>query len=442
MKQPTRSSRVPAAVRLSYPVSYFGISVVDRVVATWAMYYYLPPEGRGLPSLVPPVVFGFVLVFGRLVDAVADPLVSAWTDRCRSRRGRRVPFLLAGGAPLALSLVLLFHPPHPRVSAANALYLALVLGMFFFFFTLYVCPYLALIPELGKTPAERINITTSQAAFMLAGVATAFIASGVLIENFGFRTMAWVMAAAAALAFYAPLAALNEKKHCASLPSSMSMFASLRATISNRPFLVYLCGTLSFWFGFNIVTQGVSYYLTVLMNLPEGGMATLMALNMGVALASFPAVNLLSRRLGKRAVMLVCLALFSILLPMIYLIGHPANPLDPRAFGYTVIALAGIPLAALFVVPNAIVADLTDFDEKLTGERRESMYFGAQGLFLKLVLGGSSLVMSLMFNSFGYAAAAPLGVRLTGPAAAAFAAAGFIAFLAYPESKIRRAIST
>ena len=119
---------------------------------------------------------------------------------------------------------------------------------------------------------------------------------------------------------------------------------------------------------------------------------------------------------------------------MVKRLGIPLFGLEPKLmFAYIIIALVGIPLASLFIVPNALVADLTDLDEKFTGLRREAIYFGTQGLFLKIDLGLSSLLMTQMFARFGYSLSNPTGIRLTGFVGAFFALTGVIAFLMYPR---------
>jgi GPH family glycoside/pentoside/hexuronide:cation symporter len=52
----------------------------------------------------------------------------------------------------------------------------------------------------------------------------------------------------------------------------------------------------------------------------------------------------------------------------------------------------------LFSLPNAIVADIVDRDEKSTGERREAIYFGVQGLLVKAGMGvGVSIAAALLW---------------------------------------------
>lgn len=47
----------------------------------------------------------------QVVDAVTDPLVGRWSDRTRTRLGRRRPWLLALSVPAALAFVGLFTRP-------------------------------------------------------------------------------------------------------------------------------------------------------------------------------------------------------------------------------------------------------------------------------------------------------------------------------------------
>lgn len=71
--------------------------------------------------------------------------------------------------------------------------------------------------------------------------------------------------------------------------------------------------------------------------------------------------------------MLFSLILFAILLPCIYLLGQPLLGLPPQVLGYTLMALFGIPVSAIFVVPDAIVAAVSDLEERLSGQRREAI---------------------------------------------------------------------
>ena len=97
------AERMSVARRVAYSFGMAGFQIPDRIVVAIALYYYLPPPGRGL---APPVsqeiflgvltVFGLAMLVGRVFDALADPLVGYASDRSRSRLGRRRSFLVYG----------------------------------------------------------------------------------------------------------------------------------------------------------------------------------------------------------------------------------------------------------------------------------------------------------------------------------------------------------
>jgi GPH family glycoside/pentoside/hexuronide:cation symporter len=90
----------------------------------------------------------------------------------------------------------------------------------------------------------------------------------------------------------------------------------------------------------------------------------------------------------------------------------------------------------LFAAPTAILAELVDLDERRTGMRREAMYFGAQGLFVKAAWGGSSLIVMAAQGLFH--ADPALAVRVALLAVAAVSGLAFAVFLRFPEDEALR----
>ncbi len=425
--------KFPLTGSLAYSAGAVGYQILDRVLMGVVMFFYLPPAENSNPQLVPIKIFGLLFIFGRVVDSLADPLVSLWTDRSRSPRGRRVPFMLYGGLPLAASLVLMFFPPVKGVSNLNVAWLALFLGLYFFFFTYYLCPYLALLPELARSPRDRINLSSLAGLGMLIGTIIGTVFWAPLVDAFGYRGMALIMGGLAVVFLYMPVLAVDEKKYCESSTCDMGLVESLTTTFKNRPFAIYLFGNVTFWFGFNIISGGITYYITVLLGLPLSQVPKFMAATFGMTILFIPVMNIIVKKIGKRNTMILLLALFGLILPPIYFMDSQSLPISNVLYGYILLGLAGIPVAGLFIVPNAIVADLTDYDEMLTGQRHEAMYFGAQGFCQKVIMGISTYLMTLLFSSFGNSIAEPLGVRLTGPVAGMFAVIGLVAFLFFPR---------
>ena len=92
---------------LLFVIGYPGWQITGAMVSSIGIYFYLPPEGAGLPTLVSEEIFlgvltayGLARLIGGVIDSLADPLVGHYSDRSRSRIGRRRIFLIAGIVPM------------------------------------------------------------------------------------------------------------------------------------------------------------------------------------------------------------------------------------------------------------------------------------------------------------------------------------------------------
>jgi len=179
-----------------------------------------------------------------------------------------------------------------------------MLGLYFALFTVYVCPYLALLPELARSNKDRVDLATWKAVFSILGVAVAFIAGGMLIESLGVYGMLWIMGGIGFIMLFIPSILIREKDYAQSEPATLGLGEALVTTFKNRPFLIYLAGNVTFWLGFNIVTLNIAPYITLLLGGTEGDVAIYFGLVMLVAFLCFPLVNISSKKFGLKAVML------------------------------------------------------------------------------------------------------------------------------------------
>ena len=424
---------LPRSVVLAYGVGGTGWVLVDRLVLTWLYVAYVTAPDGGEPLLLP-LAFGALMFAGRVVDAVADPLIARWSDSHRGRRGRRIPFLSISALPYVVVFVALFFPPVDGRSGWNALHLGVLLALYFALFTAYVGPYLALLADLGGTVRDRVDLATAKAVATLVGAGVALIGSGPIVEVFGTRAMA-VGFGVLALALLLVPTRIPETALADPAPAAMPLVASIRTTLATRPFPRVLVGVNALWFGFNLVSLNVALYATSLLGMGEGGVALLMGALFGVCLIAFPLVSRAAKRMGLKRVMVASLVGFAVVLPAIAVLPDPPFGLPSLAAAIVVMGLAGVPLAGFFIVPDAIVAAVADVGHRDTGQRREAMFFGVQGFTLKLNLGVSTLVSAGLLQFAGD----PLGVQLTGPVAGIAVAVGALAFRRYPEDEVEAA---
>ena len=107
--------RLPLLNKMLLASDHVGLQAIQYFRQTWMLFFLVPPLGEGI-ARVPDIsiigldidarVFaGFLITSGRFVDAFTDPLIGWWSDRTRSRWGRRIPFILFS-TPFTLPSVL------------------------------------------------------------------------------------------------------------------------------------------------------------------------------------------------------------------------------------------------------------------------------------------------------------------------------------------------
>ncbi len=112
----------------------FGIALAYTTVTT-----YVPVL---LEQLSGPALVGILIGGEGLLALFVPLLVGGWSDRLRTRLGRRLPFVLGGAALVVPALVLV------PLFAGSVLGLAVVLAVFFVGYFVYYAPYYALYPDL------------------------------------------------------------------------------------------------------------------------------------------------------------------------------------------------------------------------------------------------------------------------------------------------------
>ncbi|MBO8126795.1 MAG: MFS transporter [Firmicutes bacterium] len=398
-----------------YAVGYLGIAILTQTTVKWYQYFYAPPETNqyGLKVLVPIGFVGVAMIIARIVDGLADPIVAYFSDKCRHPLGRRIPFILYGSVPLAATFILLWFPPVAGESILNLIYLAVMLSLFFIFFTIVVGPYLALIGELTRTKKERITVTTMQGITQVLGVMIAEAGSGLLITTAGFPKMGITLGLIALISLLLTPLFVREERRGSDSAATVSILESIKMTFSNRDFIIYLASYLTIWYGINTLTISMPYISEVLLGKTADTSGYLIAAAFILALIFSPLIPKIMESFSKKQVMLVTSGLFALILFITGFFGT----LIPFNLAAVLVVLAGIPIAVIFVVPNAMVADIAEYDGLKRRQRREGMFFGVQGLVMKVVIGISSFVTPLIFDSFGYSVERPLGLQLSGPLA-------------------------
>jgi GPH family glycoside/pentoside/hexuronide:cation symporter len=135
-------------------------ALLAYVLPTVAAGTVMAPITAILPSLyakytqVSLAALGTLFVVLRIVDAVSDPLVGYWSDRTRSRRFGRKPWVIVGALVTSVSVWFLFRIP----PAAGMAYLATWSILFYFGYTVHEVPHMAWGSEITPDYQQRAKL--------------------------------------------------------------------------------------------------------------------------------------------------------------------------------------------------------------------------------------------------------------------------------------------
>ena len=399
---------VPAKTKWIFAIGQLGWSILSGIIANLLVNFYLPDStGDGVITFVTSSTFigltviGIITACGRLVDAVTDPWIANMSDNCGSKLGKRIPFLRYAALPFALVTVLIFCCPVRGESPVNIVWLAVTLILFYIFMTAYCTPYNALIPVLGRSQKDRMDISTYISLTYIVGTGIAF--GGKMIWEAVYAATGWdyyvcarltlgVLALIALICMLLPAFLINEKEYDDTPPVKENAFKSLAKTFSNHHFRIFVLSDVIYWIGITIFNTGFIYYVEVLLEL--NNYMILFIFMTFVTFVCYPIVNVLSRKFGKKKLLVCGFALFGLAFLVSSFAGK-VSFIPNQIYGFIICVLVGVPLSILGVIPQAIVADIAESDNIETGENHDAMFYAARTFAFKL---GQSIAM-IIFTS-------------------------------------------
>jgi glycoside/pentoside/hexuronide:cation symporter, GPH family len=386
--------------KVAYAAPAFTLAVVGIPVYVYIPKFYSDVVGVHIGML------GFLLLAVRLFDAVTDPLLGYMTDRTRTPFGRRRPYIALGSFALAVSLYLLFNPPAASPTF-ETWWFGICIFSLFLFWTTVVVPYESLGPELTFDYHERTELFGLRDGAMLAGTLVAasspLIASQVLglsQDAEGERVKFFWIAAT-----YGPMLILCcwwcvltiQERAGIEHPSRQPLLQGLRAVLQNKPFVLLLVSYTIAAFGSNLPATLILFYVEYVLGSKQADL--FLAIYFVTGIVFLPGWVLLSRRIGKKWAWIASMAINTGSFVGVFFLG----PGDAAIYGVLVFC-SGIGLGATIALPSAMQADVIDYDELLTGERREGQYIGLWSLAKKL---SAALGVGLSLSTLSYAGYKP-----------------------------------
>ena len=424
-----------------YAIGGFGPGFMYQLVLTYLLYYYRPAQAKvaaGALVLAPAAGFALGMLLARILDGVVDLPIASWTDNLKSRWGRRRPLMLLGLIPAVIFFVLLWYPPITGASLGadgnwgNALYVSIISTAYFFFHTLLTVPYLAALSEIVPDENSRVRVASWQTVFNTGSYVLVFVVAPLLFAKFGVRGAA-LMLLPSFLTFIGPLLVIKEAPSDGSAGAAaearVPLWQSMKMTLTNKTFLIYISSVATFFFGLQLFLGGLAFMAADMMGISE----TRLGLMNAAAFAPIPIMlilfNLMTRKWGAKLAFRAALLVFAFAMLLFPLSWTKLNiPVPPLVIGIIASAIGSFSIGAFFTIPYAFPAHIAAVDAAQTGKNRAGMFFAVQGVINQFMgsRAGSALALLLTWQ---------YGVGAVGPAVAVVMVLAFFLFRKYPLGK-------
>jgi glycoside/pentoside/hexuronide:cation symporter, GPH family len=369
---------LPLKIKLLFSTGDLSTSVPLAIIMFFQLYFLTDVAG------LRPDYAGWSVGISRIWDAINDPLFGLFSDRIRSRWGRRRVLLLFGAVPLGLSFIFMWLVP-PFGEFGLAIYYALTFILFDTIFTMVHVGYNALTPEMTPDYDERSSLNGFRMVFSISGTLGAIILATVLgwyitDKRLLFGLVGLILGL---ISIIPPIIvfSVTKEKAASELPKPLPMKQAIKETLGNHPFRLVMGLYLLSWTTASILAAILVYFATYYLRVPDQANYFVL-IAQGSAIIFIPLVVWFTHKLDKRKAFIWGSITWIFVLLGIFSVGS-----EQVSLAYLLAFLSGAGIATAYVIPWSMVPDIIEFDEVKTGQRREGSYYAFASFFQKIATG-------------------------------------------------------
>jgi GPH family glycoside/pentoside/hexuronide:cation symporter len=392
--------KLTLGTKVRYGMADMGFALITAAQQFFLLFYYTDV------ARINPALAGSALMVAKLTwDAINDPLFGYWSDRTRSRFGRRRIYMLIAAVPMGFAALIMFSIPKGLTGVPAFLAVLLTFWLIDTFQTMANVPYSSLTPELTRDYSERASLTSIRMAFSVFGyilgaastkiLAGVFQGAGLNLQQawsatgavFGVITMTMVLITALTV---------KEKPELAGEPSRIPAVKAIFFCFKNKPFNILMIAFVLSSFSFTALTALTPYFIQYQLGMGDQVSFVLLAMLLTIGIFLIPAKWVMDR-INKGPTYALGLGIASLAVITSFFLPHA-----PTLLMYVIAIVAGIGFSTQFVCPWSMLPDVIEYDEKMTGERREGIYYGLWNFLSKFTGALGVAVTGWALAVYGY----------------------------------------
>ena len=359
--------------------------------------------------LIAPAVMGVIFSISRIWDAVSDPIAGYLSDRTTFKFGRRRTWMLISFIPISFGFLAVFSPPESMQGQSLDLWMMIAILSFYSAITLLNVPHMALGAELSEDYHERTRLFGVRHIGFTLGSILALVSMSLLISEEN-NPDGDVRQLASSLAFYAIGAmslmiffAVSKLKENPEFQNRVNKnpFKAFKDVWINPHAKILIIVLFIENLGGAVIGVLTLYVTQYIVEAPAWAPLIIFAYMLPSALSVHLWIPL-SRRFGKIRLWVFSLAFTGISFGGIFIIPFLDSVTDRLIVMFIGAALGGMAAGCGGAIGPSVKGDVIDYDEYLTGERKEGSYFAALNFVFKSATGIMLLVTGFVLQFSGF----------------------------------------
>ena len=360
----------PRAKSFNYAVGMFGTSIPINMLKTYAAIFYVDRLG------VTTTQFALLLFIYTFIDALDNPIYGFFSDRTRTKWGRRRPWLTIGTPLLILTFIAFYSPPDFLAGNSLVAYCMLFYMLAGTLDSLINANYAPLFPELFRDDVSRANTNAMRQAFQLVAMIISIALTPMVTKALGYSLTAILYGIlGGAVILYMTFTC--QETDVAPDEEIPQLWDSLKTLMVNRKFWIAGLTNAFYSAAMALVLASMPFFVKYALALSEGQSTFLFAAVLLIAIGCVAVWAQFVKRFKLMPVWRASLITLAVAFVPLYFAGSLTSAIIFSAF-------VGFGFAGVITTMDLIGAKIMDEDTQKHNIRREGIIANALGFMNRL----------------------------------------------------------
>lgn len=403
----TNTVKIPLKTKIGYGFGSWGDVIAFNFFYVYFIYYLTDFAG------LTPAMAGIISMLTIWFDAFTDPIIGGMSDRCKSPKGRRSPYMLAGIIPLYITLVLMYFVIPVDSITVKFVYYTIIGCLFWLSYTMFVIPFLSVGAELTQDYQERNSLRSWVSIFIYTGtwcgtagpmvVLSAVMSMGIT-EKYAWTIGALIFGLVALVGGLISIRAIRgkqltfeDKAEFAEKVSIGQIFKEYFSMLKLRAFRYYVGLVFCFCIAYAIEQSAVVYFMTNNLGVSESWQSLYWTFFAVFSIVQLPLVNWLCNKLGKREGSIIMYSIAAVGMAFFYFTG-----IESYMMLIVYCFLFNLANTVYWTIGYSMMYDTSEVLEYETGSRGEGKITGMGSFVQKVSCAIGAWMLGMLLTYFNY----------------------------------------